>query len=148
MLNDADATACGPECCSRPPPEAAGRRSSGSERRAHSACCQKVALNATAAGNVALLRSRGNNAADPLLCHTGRNNYSDGITTTVVAVIISSRRELVVSPPCGGLLPGFSAVGVRSGHTGWCTDHILLIFYAFSIKPGVLNENETLPEMN
>lgn len=99
-------------------------------------------------GDVALLRSRGNNAADPLLCHTGHDNCGDGIRMTVVAVIISNRRDLIVSPQCGGLVPGVSAVRVRSGHTGGCTDLILLIFYAFIIIPGVLNENETLPEMN
>lgn len=57
-----------------------------------------------------------NNAADPLLCHTGQDNYGDGIRTTVVAVIISNRRDLIVSPQCGGLLPEVSAVRVRSGH--------------------------------
>lgn len=100
---------------SRPPSEATGRRrrcSSRSERWAHSACCQKVALNATVAGNVALLRRGGNNAADALLCHTGHDNCGDGIRMTVVAVIISNRRDLIVSTPCGGLLPGASAVRV------------------------------------
>lgn len=56
--------------------------------------------------------------APPLPCPTGRDNYADGIRTTVVAVIISNRRDLIVSPQCGALLPGVSAVRARSGVGG------------------------------
>lgn len=133
-------------------PEPTGGLGPGSEHRAHSALCQKVALNATVAGDVALLHIRRNNAAGPMLCHTGRDNYSDGITTIVVAVIISNRRDLIVSPQGGGLLPWASAARVRCGDTGGGGAQILLLlsFSAFIVIAGVrnLNKNKTLPELN
>lgn len=107
-----------PKRRSRPPSKTEAGGDNGSERWAHSACCQKIATVNCNGGWRCCFASQQDEIMrqTPLLCHTGQDNYGDGLRTTVVAVIISNRRDLIVFPQCGGLLPEVSAVRVRSGH--------------------------------